>query len=101
MVEGIKADSPWANLKGQMFLGDEQFVNRMQKHIQTGRDDVQIPRAQRRPTTTPLAQIEKRAPDRDAAIITAHATGGYSYQQLADYFGVHFTTVGRIVRGGG
>ena len=101
VVEGIKGASPWTNLKGQVFLGDEQFVNRMQKHIRSGKDDVQIPRAQRRPKPPPLAQIEKRSPDRDAAIVAAYATGGYSYQQLADYFGVHFTTVGRIVRGGG
>ena len=100
VAEGIKENSPWANLKGQVFLGDEQFVNRMQQHIQSGKDDVQIPVAQRRPKPPALAQIEKRAPDRDTAIITAHVTGGYSYQQLADYFGVHFTTVGRIVRGG-
>ena len=100
VAEGIKADSPWANLKGQVFLGDEQFVNRMQAHIQTGKDDVQIPRAQRRPKPPSLAEIEKRSPDRDTAIIAAYATGGYSYQQIADYFGVHFTTVGRIVRGG-
>jgi REP element-mobilizing transposase RayT len=99
--EGIKVDSPWANLKGQVFLGDEQFVTRMQAHIQTGKDDVQIPLAQRRPKPPPLAEIAKRAPDRNAAIVAAHATGGYSYQQIADYFGVHFTTVGRIVRGGG
>ena len=100
VVEGIKADSPWANLKGQVFLGDEQFVNRMQAHIQSGKDDVQIPVAQRRPKPPPLAEIENRSPDRDAAIIAAYATGGYSYPQIADYFGVHFTTVGRIVRGG-
>ncbi|MDO8892567.1 MAG: transposase [Sulfurimicrobium sp.] len=99
--EGTKVDSPWANLKGQVFLGDEQFVTRMQAHIQTGKDDVQIPLAQRRPKPPPLAEIAKRAPDRNAAIVAAHATGGYSYQQIADYFGVHFTTVGRIVRGGG
>ncbi len=48
--EGIKVDSPWANLKGQVFLGDEQFVTRMQAHIQTGKDDVQIPLAQRHPS---------------------------------------------------
>ena len=100
VVEGIKGASPWTNLKGQVFLGDEQFVNRMQKHIRSGKDGVQIPRAQRRPKPPPLAQIEKRSPDRDAAIVAAYATGGYSYQQLADYFGVHFTTAGRIVRGG-
>ena len=101
VTEGIQVDSPWTNLKGQVFLGDEQFVNRMQAHIQSGRDDVQIPLAQRRPKPPPLAEIEKRSPDRDAAIIAAYATGGYSYQQIAEYFGVHFTTVGRIVRGGG
>ena len=100
VTEGIQVDSPWTNLKGQVFLGDEQFVNRMQAHIQSGRDDVQIPLAQRRPKPPPLAEIEKRSPDRDAAIIAAYATGGYSYQQIAEYFGVHFTTVGRIVRGG-
>ena len=73
----------------------------MQAHIQTGRDDVQIPLAQRRPKPPPLAEIAERAPDRNAAIVAAHATGGYSYRQIADYFGVHFTTAGRIVRRGG
>lgn len=99
--EGIEVGSPWAHLKGQLFLGDEQFVTRMQAHIQTGKDDVQIPLAQRRPEPPPLAEIAERAPGRNAAIVAAHATGGYSYQQIADYFGMHFTTVGRIVRGGG
>jgi hypothetical protein len=45
-----------------------------------------------------LTEIESRAPDRDAAIVAAYATGGYAYQQLADYFGLHFTPVGNIVR---
>ncbi len=99
VAEGIKAASPWSNLKGQVFLGDEQFVQRMQAHLLSGKDDVQIPLAQRRPPPPPLAKIEHHAPDRNAAIVAAYATGGYSYQQLADHFGVHFTTVGKIVRG--
>ena len=101
VAEGIKAASPWSNLKGQVFLGDDQFVQRMQAHLQSGKDDVQIPIVQRRPPPPPLAEIESRAQDRNAAIVAAYATGGYSYQQLADYFGVHFTTVGKIVRGVG
>ena len=32
--EGINANSPWSNLKRQVFLGDDQFVERMQAHIQ-------------------------------------------------------------------
>jgi hypothetical protein len=73
----------------------------MQAHLQPGKDDVQIPLAQRRPPPPPLAEIESRTRGRNAAIVAAYATGGYSYQEIADYFGLHFTTVGKIVRGGG
>jgi REP element-mobilizing transposase RayT len=100
VVEGIKAASPWANLKGQVFLGDEEFVQRMQAHPHPSKDDVQIPHVQRRPPPPTLAEVEGRARDRNAAIIAAYATGAYSYQQLSAHFGIHFTTVGRIVRGG-
>jgi REP element-mobilizing transposase RayT len=97
VAEGVNAPSPWAQLKGQVFLGDEGFVQRMQKHL-AGPEDVQIPKAQRRPPAPPLAEIARRTKDRNAAIRAAHASGAYSYQQLAEFFGIHFTTVGRIVR---
>lgn len=100
VAEGINADSPWSKLKGQVFLGDGQFVERMQAHIQPANDVVQIPLAQRRRAAPSLAVIERQAVDRNSAMIAAHATGGYSYQQIADYFGVYFTTVGKIVRDG-
>lgn len=101
VAEGINAASPWSNLKGQVFLGNEQFVLRMQAHRQAGKDDVQIPITQRRPPPPPLLEIERHAQGRNSAIVAAYATGGYSYQQLAEYFGVHFTTVGKIVRNDG
>ena len=100
VAEGIKADSPWMNLKGQVFLGNDHFVERMQAHLKSGEDDVQIPMAQRRPPAPSLDEIKRLASDRNSAIVEAYATGGYSYQQLADHFGLHFTTVGKIVRGG-
>ena len=99
IAEGVGQDAPWEGLKGQIFLGDEQFVSRMQKHLAQGhKEDVQIPRAQRRAPPPSLETLEKRYPERNQAIAKAHATGAYSYQQIADYFGLHFTTVGRIVR---
>lgn len=98
VMEGIKAASPWAHLTGQVFLGDAQFVERMQAQCPAGKDDVQIPLAQRRPPAQPLAAIADAAPDRKSAILAAYATGAYSYQQIATHFGIHFTTVGRIVR---
>ncbi len=102
VAEGIKAVSPWLGLKGQVFLGDEQFVQRMQACMRAdARDDVQIPVEQRRPPPASLPEIERDAESRNAAIVMAYATGAYCYQQIADYFGIHFTTVGKVVRQGG
>ena len=99
VAEGIRAESPWSHLKGQVYLGDERFVKRMQSALQGDKqDDIQIPGAQRRPPAPPLSEIEKLSENRDSAIVGAYATGAYSYQQIADHFGIHFTTVGRIVR---
>ena len=101
VAEGIKAVSPWLSLKGQVFLGDEQFVQRMQASMRVDvRDDVQIPVTQRRPPPASLPEIARSAGSRNAAIVAAYATGAYSYQQIADHFGIHFTTVGTVVRRG-
>jgi putative transposase len=101
VADGVGAASPWRQLKAQVFLGDDPFVEKMQKRVgKPQRQDVQIPLSQRRPPPPSLATIEKEAASRNAAIMQAHASGGYSYQQLAQHFGIHFTTVGRIVRAG-
>ena len=52
--------------------------------------------AGRRPPS--LEEIVRSHPDRNAAIIAAYASGGYSYQDIGSYFGLHFTTVAKIVR---
>ena len=97
--EGLNAPSPWAQLRGQVFLGDDSFINKMQKQMaKHQRGEVQIPIAQRRAPAKSLQQIEKSAATRNEAITQAHGTGAYSYQQIAEHFGIHFTTVGRVVR---
>jgi putative transposase len=65
------------------------------------REDVQIPAVQRRAPSLSLTDIEAGAESRNAAIVVAYATGAYSYQQIADHFWLHFTTVGKIARRGG
>lgn len=97
VAEGIGVDSIWNNLKGQAFLGNDAFVARSLRHVKQ-KDDVNIPKAQRRAPPPSLDRIANKHRNRNAAVVAAHATGGYSYQQIAEYFGLHFTTVGRIVR---
>jgi len=96
---GIGRQSLWSELKGQIYLGDERFVERMQARLDDEEaNDVNIPRAQRRGPALTLKLIETRHKDRNRAIIAAYEAGEYSYQQIGKYFGMHFTTVGRIVR---
>lgn len=97
VAAGVDAAPVWDHLQAQAFLGDEEFAARTLRHSQAS-DDVNIPKAQRRPAPPSLDEIARNRAGRDEAIVAAHATGRYSYQQIADYFGVHFTTVGRIVR---
>jgi putative transposase len=100
VTEGVKAQSPWEHLTGQIYLGDEHFVERMQKKMDRQVDDINIPQTQRRRPAPSLAHIEHSHKERDVAIRKAHDTGQYSYSEIGEHFKVHFTTVGRIVRAG-
>ena len=101
VAQGIGADSLWKGLRGQIYLGDEDFVRRMQARLgPKAGADINVPRVQRRGPAPALASIEAACKDRDQAVLAAHDAGEYSYQQIAKHFGIHFTTVGRIVRAG-
>ncbi len=55
-------------------------------------------KAQKRPPAPPLAELVPEYTNRNEGIVAAYATGEYSYQQIADVYGLHFTTVGKILR---
>jgi len=97
VAAGVGQPSIWSALNRQVFLGDDAFVGKMQRKASQS-EDVNIPRAQRRPPAPSLVAIARKHRDRDAAMVAAHTTGAYSYQQIGDHFGVHFSTVGRVVR---
>ena len=104
--EGIGLPSVWENLSGQVYLGDEKFVNKMSamaeqspQGARTGRSRLEIPSAQRRPVPLPLqSYIEQYPNNRNAAIQAAFATGSYTMAQLAEHFKLHYTSVSRIVK---
>ncbi|MBI2784642.1 MAG: transposase [Gammaproteobacteria bacterium] len=98
VAEGISMGSIWESLRQQIYLGDEKFVTRMQRKARVEGDELSIPRAQRRKPAPSLAALAARHPHRDDAIVAAYATGTYSYREIADHFGIHLATVGRIVR---
>jgi REP element-mobilizing transposase RayT len=97
--EGLKLGPIWPQLNNQIYLGDEEFVERIQQYIKPQRKGaLQIPKVQKRPVAKTIRDYEKLSTGRDEAIVSAYASGAYSYQELGDYFGLHFTRIGRIVR---
>jgi len=95
--QGAGLPSLLANLRGQMFLGDDAFLTRMQKHAASAAIG-EIPRAKRRPLARPLSYYENKIRDRNAAIAAAYATRDYTMQQIAQHFGTRYVTVSRAVR---
>ena len=98
VAEGVGQASVWQHLRQQIYLGDAAFVSRMQAEANVSDEDISIPRIQRRAPAPSLAAIGASHAARDEAIIAAHASGAYSYREIAGHFGLHPGSVGRIVR---
>jgi len=85
-------------LKGQIYLGDEAFMARMQAVLtpaQVMASD--IPSVQRRLQPMNLAHFFNQYP-RNEAIVRAHVAGGYSMSVIAREAGISVSRVSRIVR---
>jgi len=100
VMDGVQhALAIWSNLKGQIYLGDEMFVSTVQKRIGKEKDDLNIPKKQKRPIAKPLAEIAMQTNGRNTAIMAAYNTGVYSQREIGEYFQLHPSTVGVIIRG--
>ena len=95
--EGKGLPSVWEQLQGQIFLGSENFVEKMQAKIDQRPALTEIPRAQRRALTRALSAFAQEH-DRNEAIALAYLSGQYTMAAIAAHFGVHYTTVSRLVR---
>ena len=96
---GIGLPPVWEGLKNQIFLGNKNFVERMQSQIKTGVVDLkEIPRAQRRSLGQPLNYYVEMYSIPREGMRKAFQTGDYTMQQIANAFGVHNSTVSRTVK---
>jgi Transposase and inactivated derivatives len=94
---GVGLPSIWGDLRGQVYLGSDAFLRRIQTLFDKPGID-EIPRAQRRPLAQPLAHYRAAIADPQAAMAAAYASGDYTMQQIAEGFGVHYSTVSRAVK---
>lgn len=97
VAAGKHQPAPWEQLKNQVFLGADAFVEKMRVQLVTGQDLSEVPLKQRRALPKPLAHYSETIKDRDTAIVAAYASGGYSQKEIGDHFGFHYSYISRII----
>jgi hypothetical protein len=100
---GVQAASPWSALRGQFFLGSEQFVERMRPALARFTASSEIPRADRLAARPALASLfasvaVEDLTKRNAAIVEAHRVHGYTLAEIARHLGLHYSTVSRVAQ---
>jgi DNA-binding NtrC family response regulator len=87
--EGIE-NRPWDELKGQIYLGSEDFIVR---HSAKNQELKEIPRAQRKAVKPTLDKLFAKG--EDAGIAQAYREHGYRLHEIAAHLGIHYATVSR------
>jgi REP element-mobilizing transposase RayT/phage pi2 protein 07 len=99
VCQGVSQPSPWEKLRGGVFLGNEDFVGRFQSHLSEKKIQEEIPRHQRllhRPALEDLLTIEVDNRVWDAR--KAHVEWGYTLKEIAGFWGMHYSTVSRMIK---
>lgn len=97
IAEGKDQPTLWQQLRNQIYLGDETFVQALQRRLHADDHLKEIPRAQRRPAPKPIKHYAATIPDPKRAMVKAYQSGGYTLAEIANHFNVHYSTVSRAV----
>lgn len=101
--EGINRKSPWGELQGQILLGENSFVEKFKDLLRDKEAIKEIPRQQRYAFRPNLKEVFKKQGSggkkgRNYGIYDAHIKYGYSLKEIADYLGIHYTTVSKAIK---
>src|SRR4030042_199112 len=101
--EGITRKSPWRELQGQILLGENSFVENFKDLLGDKEAIKEIPRQQRYAGRLKLKEIFKRKSSggkksRNQGIYDAHINYGYTLKEIANYLGIHYTTVSKVIK---
>lgn len=98
---GVGQPSPWKDLKGQVLLGSETFVEKIRPLLQATDILVEIPKRQRRlhrpELQKLLAELDSKE-TRDRAMASAYLEHGYTLTEIGRVVGLHYATVSRIIK---
>ncbi len=79
-------------------IGSEKFIRQFLTRSPDAYDPREVPRRQRRLLKKSLDDYAGEFPDRNEAMAQAALSGDYTLKEIADYYGVHYSTVSRAAR---
>jgi len=95
---GVKEESPFKKVKGQMFLGEDRFLEKLKGMIKGKEPLIEIPKVQRYITRPSLEKIFKDKKLENKEAYRAYVKYGYTFKQIAEYLDVHYSTISRAVK---
>jgi REP element-mobilizing transposase RayT len=98
--EGIGQGAPRGKIRGQIFIGEEGFIKKFKDLLEDKKEVKEIPRLHRVAGRSSLQEIFTQRlgkGTRDAKIYLAHVDYGYTLKEIADYLGIHYTTVSKAL----
>jgi len=101
--EGLNRKSPWGELQGQILLGEDGFVERFKSLLGDTVAIKEIPRQQRYAGRLTLKKVFKNKnhrgkEERNQGIYDAYMNYGYTLKEIADYLGIHYSTVSKVTK---
>jgi REP element-mobilizing transposase RayT len=95
---GVGLPPIWRELRGQIYLGSDQFMQRMQVGTTGSPDEEKISFKQPRPPPRPLKDYLSDYPNAKDGMAAAYRSGHFTLKQIAEKFNVHYSTVSRASR---
>ena len=93
---GVGLPALWQNLRAQVYLGSDAFMEKMQTHVV--QEISEVPRVQQRPIACSLERYAAHYSTKQESMVAAYTSGDFTLKKIADHFGVHYSTVSRIVK---
>lgn len=90
----------WGGLQSQVFLGSDEFVEAQKRRLQEDSDTdlSEIPKKQVRKKARPISYYQSQfVNNKHKGMVVAYQTGQYSMNEIAQVFGVHYSTVSRAI----
>jgi putative transposase len=98
VADGKGQTSPLKELRNQIYLGDDAFVETLQAMVAEDKDLSEVPSVRKRRMAKPIRKYTETAGSRDEGIYLAYRSGGYTMKAISDDPGLHYSTVSKIIK---